>query len=601
MRRHALLAGLWTLVGTAASALTPITPNGEPVSGTLEATDAEAIPAVGLAQSAPGYHRDIYTFEGQAGETVDITLNAQFDGFLILLGPTGTLIESNDDYGDASTSRIATRLPSAGTHAVVVSSFSQGDTGAYTLTVQSLGVGAPVPALSGPGTPGMPTGAPGMVAGAQAPPIQGTVVQGTLDPTDTPPLPPGVSHADPGHYRDIYPLEGRANGMVSIDLTATFDAYLILLGPDGREVASNDDFGSTTNSRIEEATLPQAGTYQVVVTSFSPGTTGNYTLTIGNVTDAPPLSPDTPLQLGQTVQGTLEEGDNALMPPGLQHARRGYHRDGYVYSGTAGESVQFDLSCTFDGYLYLLDPNGQVLGENDDFGSVTVSRVGAILAQTGPHRLIVTSLTEGDNGSYTLTASQGAPPSADSPIAVGQTVQGALMAGDNAALPATARHSGSAYLRDGHVFEATPGQVVTINLASDFDGYLYLVGPDGQVLGENDDSGSTRASQIQATLTQAGPHRIVVTSYGSGAVGNYTLTVSPGAATVAPAVMPTPTPAPPSTVPTPPAPPMPMTPPTQMLPPPPAPPTALPQMEMPAAPALPPPPPSSWTATPASP
>ena len=67
------------------------------------------------------------------------------------------------------------------------------------------------------------------------------------------------------------------------------------------------------------------------------------------------------------------------------------------------------------------------------------------------------------------------------------------------------------------------------DLVSDFDGYLLLVDPGGQIIAENDDYGSISASRIQAELTQSGPHRIVVTTYATGAEGDYTLALSSAA------------------------------------------------------------------------
>jgi len=46
------------------------------------------------------------------------------------------------------------------------------------------------------------------------------------------------------------------------------DTYLILRGPDGEEVARDDDGGAGLNSRIEDVELPSTGQYTIVATSF---------------------------------------------------------------------------------------------------------------------------------------------------------------------------------------------------------------------------------------------------------------------------------------------------------------------------------------------
>jgi hypothetical protein len=553
--------GLSLLFVTAAWASTPIATDGTAVNGTLEPADTETIPAT-VEQAAPGYLRDLYTFEANAGDTVDIQLQSGFDGFLVLLGPDGSVVQTNDDAGSINTSRIALSLPATGTYTAVVTSYGPNTVGAYTVSVHNLGAGAPVPGPSAyaeqggyagqPGAPGLGPNAQqllsqlGAMQGQSAAPIEGTQTTGTLAPGDTPPLPPSIPQSNAGYLRDIFPLAGTAGTMVSIDLTADFDCYLMLLGPGGNVIASNDDFGTITHSRLTDVVLPETGNYQVVVTSFGTNIGGNYTLTIGTPRPAPPTAPDTPIAIGQTVAGSLASGDTAQMPVGNERAPFSYLRDGYVFQGVAGQGASFALACDFDAYLVLLGPDGSVVAENDDYGGSTqASRIDASFAQTGPYRLIVTSLSPETPGNYTLTVSPPPPPSPDATLAVGQSIQGALMTGDNAVLPSTDERSSGGYLRDGYAFSGTAGSGVRIDLSCTFDGYLYLVDPSGQVVAFNDDAGSANASQIQATLSQTGTYRIVITSFGAGDQGGYTLSLQPltGAVT-APAPMPMPMPQP---------------------------------------------------------
>ena len=98
-----------------------------------------------------------------------------------------------------------------------------------------------------------------------------------------------------------------------------------------------------------------------------------------------------------------------------------------------------------------------------------------------------------------------------------------------------------------YTFTLAESAEITITTDSSVDTYLYLregAGRDGTVLHENDDivSGNTN-SQIQETLS-AGTYTIEVTTYDSGATGDFTLTVSGLPA----AVQPTPTPEPTITI-----------------------------------------------------
>jgi tetratricopeptide (TPR) repeat protein len=80
--------------------------------------------------------QDTYTFEGKAGDAVTIQLQSEnFDTFLRLLGPNGTEIEANDDYGGTLNSTIVVVLPQAGRYSVVASAFT-GAGGDYSITVR---------------------------------------------------------------------------------------------------------------------------------------------------------------------------------------------------------------------------------------------------------------------------------------------------------------------------------------------------------------------------------------------------------------------------------------------------------------------------------
>jgi serine protease Do len=78
-----------------------------------------------------------------------------------------------------------------------------------------------------------------------------------------------------------------------------------------------------------------------------------------------------------------------------------------------------------------------------------------------------------------------------------------------------------------YTFNGTEGQRVTITLeSSDFDTYLILVGPDEQVVDQNDDVGPDNYnSEITATLPATGTYRVIANSYDSSGRGRFLLTV----------------------------------------------------------------------------
>lgn len=81
-------------------------------------------------------------------------------------------------------------------------------------------------------------------------------------------------------------------------------------------------------------------------------------------------------------------------------------------------------------------------------------------------------------------------------------------------------------LYDTYEFYGEQGQTVTISMTSgEFDTYLGLLGPDGSVVAENDDSNGTTDSEIVITLPSSGTYTIVANAYDSSGQGSYYLVV----------------------------------------------------------------------------
>ena len=69
--------------------------------------------------------------------------------------------------------------------------------------------------------------------------------------------------------QEEYTFSGSAGQSVTITMTSDdFDTVLSLLGPDGQQIAINDDFARSLNSTII-TTLPNDGEYKVLAGSFS--------------------------------------------------------------------------------------------------------------------------------------------------------------------------------------------------------------------------------------------------------------------------------------------------------------------------------------------
>ncbi|MBN1476907.1 PPC domain-containing protein [Candidatus Sumerlaeota bacterium] len=388
-----------------ALAFTPLPFNGEPITGSLVSGETEWIPPADPRCDAR-FLRDIYTFEVASGETIDISLEAEFDAVMMLYTEQGHLAAANNDFTGQFNARIAVTLQEPGRHFLNVSSYFPGTTGTYRLIARRLGVGAPLPE-DFLGATRVQVFLPDLPMGPSGDPIEGRVVEGELEESDFPPLPEdlaGVEEIDLDLPRDVHPLEAVAGTVITVDLRARFDGNLLLLSPGGRLIASNGDYSRMSHSRIAAAPLTETGTHQIVVAPCPlDGAGGSYTLTIAEPQSSPGFSPDTSLMMGETVSGELTSEDRAEFWARSERVPFGYHRDGFVFDGEAGQEIRVDMTEDFRMHLYLLNPDGEEIGFTDDWQLFGTAQLTATLTQTGPHRLVVTTLSPESTGHYTLT------------------------------------------------------------------------------------------------------------------------------------------------------------------------------------------------------
>jgi len=235
-----------------------------------QAHDGELTP--NDAQRRSGKYEDVYILSGRRGGRVDLRLSStDFDSYLAVTGPRGFSVANDDEEGDEEVvdSRLVLEFPADGDYRVTVTTLRAGETGAYRLQAS-----AP--------PPGVPAAAP-----EPAEPITlGAAVGGRLEHGD--------GRLSSGEYSDRYRFSARRGQRVRAELSSgKFDAYLMLRRPDGSQDDSDDilvDGRTSTDSRIDTV-LAEDGEYVLVVTSFQPGETGDYRLTV-----AP--SPGHPRQAG---------------------------------------------------------------------------------------------------------------------------------------------------------------------------------------------------------------------------------------------------------------------------------------------------------------
>ena len=201
-----------------------------------------------------------------------------------------------------------------------------------------------------------------------------------------------------GSYSDGYLLTGTDVGeVVQVNLnSSTFDTYLQVVNADtGDIITFNDDFNDL-NAQVE-FTVEEGIDYIIQATSYSPGATGDYTITTSSSED----SSWVPISDNQTLNGTLSATD-----PNNPN-RDGSYSDGYLLTGTdVGEVVQVSLdSSTFDTYLQVLNADtGDIITFNDDFDGLN-AQVSFTVEEGIDYIIQATSYSAGATGNYTITTS----------------------------------------------------------------------------------------------------------------------------------------------------------------------------------------------------
>jgi hypothetical protein len=122
---------------------------------------------------------------------------------------------------------------------------------------------------------------------------------------------------------------------------------------------------------------------------FSEPTSNDFTL---NSCDA------LPIKIGENQGGYLKASDCRSAVKGNE-----FVADRYFFSGTAGQKLDIMLeSKEFDSYLYLIDPTGAVVAQDDDSGPNTSAKITTTLKLNGTYIIETTSFNANRKGHYRL-------------------------------------------------------------------------------------------------------------------------------------------------------------------------------------------------------
>ena len=237
----------------------------------------------------------------------------------------------------------------------------------------------------------------------------------------------------------------------------------------------------------------------------------------------PLLTQQIPLN-GEPVQGQLTTSSNVLPFDSSYY-------NAYSFEGRRGQRISVEMSSTsIDSYLILLSPQGQDLIQDDDSGGNGNAKLVYTLREDGTYTVLANSYSSNETGPYALWLTTDSEPRSSSGVPISQEPSAISSfpirtSGVLSMLSPTLEQDGSRY--EEFVFNGEAGQRLMIMLESqEFDPYLFLVGPDGEVLEQNDDfSSDSLASGIEITLPATGQYRVLANSYESSGLGRFLLNI----------------------------------------------------------------------------
>lgn len=408
--------------------------------------------------------RAIYIFAAEAGDTITVAAEAEFDGLLEVVNSEGIILVSDDDSGTGLNPLIeGFVLEAAGEYLIVLTSFEQTTDGAYTLTLTA-GDAAPTATV--------------IEAGQTL--TQPLVVEGAT----------------------VFVFNGEAGQKISlvaspVALDSDLDLYIEVFAPNGELLAADDDSGWRVHPALNGVELPETGTYQINVQSFSGAAEAEFNLALESgalfISPGGEAAETLPLDNGQAVLTlNLDEGKTRL----------------YTFEGTQGNILTITTSNPVIGVeVYNADGSDQVL-EN---GELTIPVDGTYL--------LVAYALEAATGDVHVSLF-------DDVVIEPVKTAGGLVAPDSPIQDAIER---------GEQEQWTFAPVLTGNytfvLTSEdesgkFDPYLVVLDTEGNLLAQDDDSGGNFGALISNFAIDGGTKIILeVRGFDNNSAGAYTLAV----------------------------------------------------------------------------
>ena len=438
---------------------------------------------------------DWYRVRLEQGQSYHFTLNgagdnALSDPLLALYDSSGAQVGMDDDGGDGLNSYLEFTAPTTGNYYVEARGFGEEAEGGYTLTAHAGDV-------------------PASIETDASLSADGDYREGALFPAGD---------------RDWYRVElGEGQSLrIAMDSATTGeplgDPFLVLYGPDGAELARDDDGGDGLNAFLEH-TAAVAGPHYVEARGFVDEAQGRYAISI------------TPGEIGaspDTAQPLMANGDprtSFIGAPG--------DVDWFVIEMIEGRPYRINVESAEPGgladpMLTLYDATGTQVAADDDGGRGLNAYLTFASPTGGPYFVGVSSFGDEDTGRYQIRlVDTDVPGHAYTDESLDAADDGRAsrieMPGDIDVYRVTLE-AGATYVIEANGAGANP--LPDPFLAVVQEGYTEgvpeaeLVRDGGRRVASDDDSGSGQNARLRFRPEAAGDYLIQVSGYG-GAVGDY--------------------------------------------------------------------------------
>ncbi len=364
---------------------------------------------------------DTQTFTGTAGQGIIIHASASFNVTITINKPDGS-------YWSYGTNRFTGTLPDTGTYTVELT--AGGSSGSYDLYY---------------------------VRGS------GGVSDGSLTSGQT------ASDTLAVNALTSYQFTGTAGQGIALHTSAAYSANIYVYKPDG-------SYWDAETDRYRK-TLPDTGTYTVVVAGTNYASNGTYDLYYFKGDDS--VSSGT-LISGQASTTSLDE--NGMVS--------------YQFYGVAGQGVKVHTSSGYSATILGYEPDGS-------YWTYGTNRFSKTLPSTGTYNLLIMGANYASNGTLGVNFVRG-----DDSVNEGTLVSGSERAGN---LPLNGLES--------YKFTGVASNSLTVSTTASFSRTMYVYRPDGSYW-------TYGSSSMSKTLPETGEYTLVFYGNSTGSNGAYDITLT---------------------------------------------------------------------------